>query len=76
MNHNKELLKRIKKDLQHGDIKDIAEKLKVSREYVSRILNSKMIRQTDSTNAIIHEAIRLIKDRELASQQLLEKLIA
>jgi hypothetical protein len=65
------LLTGIQSNLRHGDIREIAEKTGLSREYVGKALSL----SNDFFNQdIISVAVEIISERERAEKQLLKKL--
>jgi len=68
-----EVLQRINKNLEYGDINTIAEKSKKTRVYVSSVLN---LNTRTYNEDIINAAIGIISERDKARKKNLEKLPA
>lgn len=67
----KDILVRIQKKLEHGDVTLIANKTKLSREYVSRVLSTTT---PDYNRRVVSLAANIIADRECLSKEILLQL--
>ena len=67
----REILQRINKNLEYGDITAIAEKLGKTRVYVSGVLNPETRPYNDE---VVNAAVKLIAEREQGRKKMLDKL--
>lgn len=70
-NNQKELLQRIREKISKGDIKAIANKTGLTREYVSKVLS---LLSDNYNEDIVKEAVNIISIREQNTQKHLNQL--
>ena len=67
----KKILKKIKSKLVYRDYEAIAANLGYSRDHISRVLG---LKNSHYNEAIVNEAVKIITEREQATNELLQKI--